>query len=396
MSELETLYIRVKLETDEIKKGVEQALSQIQKLENEFENLSKSTDKVQESFANVLSSTKKMLAGYAGFHTILSGATGAISAIRDLGNASRELNVDVTALDAWGHAVQRTGGTVQQFQASLAGLATHFGTTNEIALRALPRLADAFAKLNPRQAQQYGKSLGLDLSTILLLQQGRREVEAVVAQQQKLGLVTKEQVENTRKFDNALYDASRAYQSFYRELALPLLPGITTALEYVIQHKDVAEDAFKGMAVAVAALGVALIEISPIFRLAAAITAIGVAYGLVKEDIKFFKEGGDSLIGKTLGVTPGSVKSSEQVVKNFGGYSVGNTLLDIPSQVFNQVKHSFGFGGDSDSKKTEVNIENVNVNTAATDADGIAAAAKGSLQRELSQLTSHTDNGVHA
>jgi len=393
---LETLYIEVKLQTDEVKKGVEQLQSQIQKLEEGFQDLSKAGDKVAESFRSVIRGTAQMFAGYVGFKALLSGANGAIQAIRDVGAASRELNVDVTALDAWGHAVQRMGGSAQQFQGSLKSLADHFGTTGEVALRVLPRLADLFSKLNPRQAQLYGKSLGLDLSTILLLQQGRREVEAVVTQQQRLGLVTKEQTEITRKFDNALYDASRAYQTFYRELALPLLPGITAGINYFIEHKDVVEDSFRAMALGVTALTIALVSLGgPITKAAAAITTLAAGYGLLKEDIKYFEEGKDSAIGQALGFVPNPT-TLDQGLKNYAAQSTGNFLLSIPGQVFGAVGQAFGIGGGGTEQRTEVNIDNVNVNTAATDADGVAAAVKGSLQQQLSQLNSHVDNGVHS
>jgi hypothetical protein len=389
---LETLYIEVKLQTEEVKKGVEQAQSQVKRLEDEFHNLSKAGDSVSSSFHGIAQSVVGMFAGFVGLHTILSGANGAIQGIRDIGAASRELNVDVTALDAWGHAVQRTGGTAQQFQGSLKSLADHFGTTGEVALRVLPRLADLFQRLNPRQAQLYGKSLGLDLPTILLLQQGRREVEAVVAQQQKLGLVTKEQTEITRKFDNALYDASRAYQTFYRELALPLLPGITEGINYFIEHKNVVKDSFKAMALGVTALTVALVRLGgPITKAVAAITALGAAYGLIKEDIEFLLDPSkNSLLEVAYGNNPQNPNATKQQKKD---YAVTTGIPSLFLDPFSQL--ALRSGGFQD-QKTEVNIEKVEINTAATDAEGIAAAAKGSLQQQLSQLTSHVDNGVHS
>ena len=59
-------------------------------------------------------------------------------------------------------------------------MASHLNTTPQVALKALPALSDALSKMNQAQANNYGKSLGLDQSTIYLLQQGRREVEATI------------------------------------------------------------------------------------------------------------------------------------------------------------------------------------------------------------------------
>jgi hypothetical protein len=226
----------------------------------------------------------------------------------------------------------------------------------------------------------------------MLLQQGRREVEAVVAQQQKLGLVTKEQVENTRKFDSALYDASRAYQSFYRELAMPLLPGITTALNYAIEHKDAVADAFKVMSIGLAALGFWVLKISgPIGVVAAAFTAIAGAYGLVKEDIQFLLDPKkESLAERAYGIDPMNPNATKQQKKDYAqSTGLASLFLDPWSQL---ALRSGGF----QSAKPDVNINTINVNTQATDANGIGAAIGDSLQWQLGQLISQTDNGVHA
>lgn len=391
---LETLYIEVKLQTDEVRKGVEQAQAQIKGLENEFHNLGKAGDNVSTSFHNIAQSVVGMFAGLVGFHAFLSGANGAIQAIRDVGNASRELNVDVTALDAWGHAVQRTGGSAQQFQSSLKGLAEHFGTTGDTALRVLPRLADLFAKLNPRQAQLYGKSLGLDLPTIMLLQQGRREVEAVVAQQQRLGLVTKEQTEITRKFDNALYDASRAYQQFYRELIVPVLPGITKGIEYFIEHKSVIKDSFTAMAVGVGVLGAAFLRLSgPITKAAAAIASLGAAYGLIKEDIEFLLDPNkNSFLEKIYGDNPQNPNATKQERKDYT-QTTGIASLFLGDPFSYLAARSNGFQeSPTTGPRAGVTIDSITIVTQATDASGIAS----SLEWELGKLISQADNGVHS
>ena len=56
----------------------------------------------------------------------------------------------------------------------------HFGISAGVALKTLPQLADAFKRLGNFRSQYYGKLFGLDEATILLLQQGRREVEAII------------------------------------------------------------------------------------------------------------------------------------------------------------------------------------------------------------------------
>lgn len=387
MSVLESLYVLVKLETDQLKKGLEDTQSQVKRLESEFENLGRAGDRVSQSFDHVLRSAVGMFAGFASFHAILSGASGAISSIREVGNAARELNVDVSALDAWGSAVERLGGSASGFQSSLGSLAKHFGTTNEIALRALPKLAESFSKLNFTQAQNYGKSLGLDQSTILLLQQGRREVEATIKQQKELGVVTQQQSDNTRKFDAALYDASRAYQQFYRELAAPLLPGITEALEWAVQNKGFVKDAFSAMAVGVGVLSLALIRLNPPLAIAvAALTAISTGYAAVKDDLSAHSEGRQSILG-TIEELP--LKLSAKVMKFLGyGGKDSNPISRGMIAAFSQAPLTENI--TAPKAAPIVTVGDVYIQTAATDSAGISKDFK----QQVAQAISQADNGV--
>jgi len=392
MSVLESLYILVKLETDQLKKGLDDTKSQVKSLENEFEKLGRAGDTVQHSFDNVLKSAVGLFAGFASFHALLSGASGAIASIREVGKAARELNVDVSALDAWGSAVERIGGSASGFQSSLSSLASHFGTTNDIALKALPKLAETFNKLNPLQAKNYGKSLGLDQSTILFLQQGRREVEATITQQKQLGTVTREQAETTRKFDAALYDATRAYQNFYKELVTPILPSFTKALNWSINHKDFVKDAFVTMAAGVGVLSLALIRLNPTLAIAVgALTAISGIRAFSKDEARNYKAGNPSLLG-VIEELP--LKLGAKAVKLLGYGGEGSSIFDkaiiggLAGQPLTQ--NSFARNGPG---PVTVNIGDVTVNTAATDGHGVVSAFIDKLA--ISQLISQVDNGVH-
>lgn len=387
MSILDTFYVLFKADTSELKKGVETAEKEVNRVEKDLEHLSKTSDKVGESFHGLLKSAVGLFAGFASFHSVLTGAQGAIESIREIGKASRELNVDVTALDAWGHAVQRTGGSAEGFQRSLEGLAEHFGTTNEIALRVLPRLADMFSRLNPRNAQIYGKSLGLDQATILLLQQGRREVEDTIKQQQRFGLVTKQQIDITRKFDNALYDAGRAYQSFYRELVTPLLPGFTKAIEYLIEHKDLVVGTFIGIGTAAAVLAAPFVAANAaVIGLTTAVLALIAAFALVFEDIKKFKEGAGSVTGYVVNKAKGIRARNDERASHLPEWIQLALGTKAPQTWLGRSVNS--------SSTTTVNIGEVKINTQSTDANGMALAAADSLRQHISQTIDNMDNGV--
>ena len=383
MAILETFYILFKSDASDVKKGADDAEKSTKHLEQSLKNVGKETEHIGAGFAAAARSVVGLFAGIASINGIISGFHAAVNEVTEVGNLSRELNVNVEALDAWGHAVQRTGGTAAGFQSSLKSLSEHFGTTPAIALQLLPRLASSFSKFNQFQANQYGKSLGLDQSTIYLLQQGRREVEATIKQQKELGLVTQQQVEVTRKYDNALYDAGRAYNTFFRELAVPLLPGFTKAIDYLITHKDIVVGAMAAIGIGAVAMGT---KFAIAFPEIAAVTAAIAAFALVYDDIKAFKEGRKSItenftdqaiIARVKGWIPESVKNAASTVTS-------NPWFDKLT------------GHNALAANNTVAIDNITINTQATDSQGIAASIIPSLKDQLSQTNSHFDDGVRA
>ena len=407
MSILDTFYVLFKADTTDLKKGSAEAETILSKTQDKLKQTAKQSDMLGSSFLAAAKSAAGLLGGLLTIGTIVSGLKSAVSYVEEIGDASRKLNVDPTALDAWGHAVQRTGGSAREFQSSLESLATHLGTTNAIALQALPHLADSFSKLSKFRALQLGKHLGIDQSTIYLLQQGRREVESVIKQQKELGIVTQAQVEITRKYENALYDTGRVYSSFFRELALPLLPGITKALNYFIEHKGLIEGAFYGIGLAATVLAAPFIVANAeIILVAAGIAGLIGAFALLFEDFEKFKAGADSIaqyftdqnIGDQLGkLVPQSIKNgyntakgyvSDQAIRGYG-QSALNFVDRHPALAKITGRNSY------DSNKT-VTIQNLTINTQATDATGIAGAMLGGIYDQLTQANNFFDNSVVA
>ena len=390
-SVLESFYIQVKLETDQLKKGIADTQAQVSKLEQGFDRLSHSGDNVAHSMQNVLTKVTSMVAGFVSFNALVSGARGAIDSVRGVGQAAREMNVDVSRLDAWGNAVARMGGSAEGFRSSLQELAEHFGTSSNIAMQALPRLADSFARLNPNQAMRYGKSLGLDTSTIMLLQQGRREVEEVIKQQMRLGVVNVRQAESVRKFDMALYDAKHSFQEFYREITLPIIPYFTKALDWTVENKDLVHDAFKFMGAGVGLLSLALLRLNPIATAAVAgLTAFSAAYAIAKDDLAAYERGDKSVLGT---VEEAPMKIGARIMKFFGYGNnpddiLGNALINGLSQA--NLATNYG----NKNTPTTITVGDININTAATDAAGIAEHAFSEVKRQAGLLISQSDNGV--
>ena len=396
MSILETFYIVFKSDSSDLKKGAEEAEKTTKRLDERLKDVGTHSATAGRNFLNMARSAQGVLASLVSVGAVLSDFKHTINSVSELGAVSRELQVNAESLDAWGHAVQRTGGNAAQFQSTLKNLAGHLNTSPATALKALPALADSFARMNQAQANQYGKSLGIDQSTIYLLQQGRREVEATIKQQKELGLVTQKDTEITQKFDNSLYDLGRVFQTISREFVIPKLPFITETFNYLIEHKDL----IKGAMIAIGA-GVATMAAS--FALAnPAITAITLAlsaFALAYEDIQKFRKGlpsvteyftDQNIIKQIESITPAPVLKAAKFIGNdfsalqkrlsgqFSGIGAG-TFLD---------KYASPSGNN-----TTINVGDVTIETNATDAQGVASGFKGYLDH-LFQANSQADSGV--
>lgn len=371
MSILETFYILFKADTANLKKGVGEVDKLAQQASASFFNLSHS------------------IALAAGAIVSAASLFNTITSVHELGNVARELNVNVESLDAWGQAVQRTGGSAQQFQSTLRSLATHLNTTPDVALRALPKLAESFSKMNQATANFYGKSLGLDQSTIYLLQQGRREVEATIQQQKELGLVTQKDVEVTRKFDNALYDLGRVFQSFQRDLVLPALPALIKGLEYFIEHKDLIKGALIGIGIGLTAFGAAAFFANVgANTLRLSLAALLALFALVFEDFKKFKEGSRSVIGRVQSRIQGLRRQANSAVSKLPVWAQKLIGARAPDYALRGLPAS----GAANVTNT-VNVGDVTIQTNATDGKDVAASV-GTWFDNLWQANSHFDNGV--
>ena len=386
MSILETFYILFKSDASEVKKGAEEAERATKKLDESLKNVDRDSEKAGKSFLNLARSASGALGAFVSVGAVFASLRHAVNSVQELGNVSRELNVNVETLDAWGHAVQRTGGTAQGFQSSLRSLAEHLNTTSAVALKALPALADSLSKMNPAAANRYGKSLGLDQSTIYLLQQGRREVQATIAQQKELGLVTQQDVEVTRKFDNALYDLGRVFQSISRDFALPALPALTKALEYLTEHKDLIKGALLAIGGAVAAMGISFAIANPAI---AAVALSLAAFALAYEDVQKFKKGLPSVIGDVQKGVRKLRKRGDAFAHRLPNWAQKILGVKAPDYALNRLPSS----GAVANNTTTVNVGDVTIQTQAADGKEVAGSFKGWLDH-LWQSNSHFDNGV--
>lgn len=175
-----------------------------------------------------------------------------------LNNLSYTTGASVSQLNAWGEAVKRNGGTVEQFYSSVSNLSqkireiqTNFGSSGQLAfvrlginikdanghlkngIQILGDLATKFQKLPKTWQLKLGESLGLDQGTIRLLSKGNIEAQKLVKNMAELGQINENTVQSSIKFRNAMYDLQLVWRSVQNQLATSLIPLIKTFAHYL-------------------------------------------------------------------------------------------------------------------------------------------------------------------
>jgi hypothetical protein len=433
MSILETFYILFKSDTSELKKGADEAYKTTEKLSTSIKSTNQATEMLGKSFMGFASHLTTAVAAFVSLDAVVHGLKNAIDYDIELGRASKALGVNVTELDAWGNAVKTTGGTAESFQGSLKNLAAHFHTTAGVAIKALPQLSDVLSKVSRFSAFNFGKSIGLDEATILLLQQGRREVQEILKQQKELGLVTKDQIDISLKYDNSLNNLQHAFRSLYNAIAVPLTPYLTVFLEkltqgiqYLTQHKDLVVGALTAIATVFGIIAIETViaggTISLVIGLVLGLIAV---FAILFEDISVYMKGGKSFIGEYIqqwknlfdiivkgwGLAKNAFmefldffKGNKSEFNIFGGnkevddsisqgrlFSAFASNTPLNSQTSSSIVNSRMF-----SRNSSVNTGPITINTQSQDAVGIAKDLDINLKYQLRDTANNFADNTYA
>ena len=281
---LEVFGILFESDAEEVKKGAEEAGKATDDLEKKISATDKTTEKLGQSFLDLTKSAKGAIASVLGAGALVAATIRSTQEAAALGRLSEAYNFNAKEVAAWSEVIKRSGGTAEGFQSVVAGLQnqlTEFLITGggqaaetlsrlgisafkasgqlKTSFELLPELAGAFERLDKTQAISFGQRLGLDQATILVLQKGRREVEALVEEQAKLGLATEKDTEIAEDFLAAWKDFEQVFGNVYRQIAAFVLPTFTNLFEklddfigFLKNNEDLIIDFFKAAGFAIA------------------------------------------------------------------------------------------------------------------------------------------------
>lgn len=334
MSVLETLVTLFTADTTDLKKGNDEAKKSTDDTEKKLKSTDVAAQKLGTSLVRAAASFGALIATAVSVGALVTGLKEAAASAKVLSDLSQQTGDSVESIDAWSNAIKSAGGDASQFQSTLVSMNNMLqdiqfnpksasipyfrwlginirNSKGEMKsfLELLPELASAFEKLNPKQAQMLGQKIGLDQSTIMLLQKGRNEVDAIIKKQKELGVITKQDTEIVNKFNEQWENTTHSFRTLFvmaNATILPILTKVSEALEnmakFFIRHKDLIVGGLIAIGTTIAYFLLPMIK-----KATLAFAGIGggifiaiAAAALLYDDIKTFMEGGDSVIGRAI------------------------------------------------------------------------------------------------
>lgn len=359
---------------------------------------------------------------------------------------------DITGLTAAATQLDVTGKSrLAPFFRELGINVTDASGKAKAAIPLLYEISGAFEGMSKQESIGFGRKLGLSTGTIILLQQGRRGLEEIIRKQKELGVITERQTQIADAYGDQLDDTSVAFRTLFLQMAENVLPIFTKFMESLAKAAGLVERNSRLIISGILAIAAAItVSLAPAlgamfwnfvripimaFIATASIAGFGGAVGiaaaatwaflapilaiigvvgllaLIIEDLWSLLEGGPSLFGDIAeAIINWLVGAFETLIgkvkwlKNFLGFGgdVGDALSSGSRQlgsanssgISSTTSNAITNGGRTNS--SVVNVGEVNVQTQATDADGMAAAASKSLGRELRQTQDNFDDGIRA
>ena len=256
----------------------------------------------------------------------------------DISNFSSLTGIAEQDITALGGALEQFGGNVDSAKSSLQALqqglsqaewgqgqlletAALYGVelynqdgSLKNAQQLLMGLADDFQHLTKAQQFTLGSQLGLDESTILLLQQGKANIKALLEEQQKMGVMNAGQALEAKKFSVEWTKLKQSLSSLGRSIAVDIMPPVIDFVKQLGKAVDWVRSLDTYTIMLAASFGVVgyaiknLQSIMTIFSksflkanlpLLALITGLTILFLLVEDIVGYFN-GKESLFGKFL------------------------------------------------------------------------------------------------
>lgn len=296
--------------------------------------------RVGQNLATLASGALAGIAAAIGASSLVQNAIARAEDIVAIDQTAQALGVAVGEVDAFGKAMETMGLDAQGARDSLTDMGESIGeamqdiesgraktfTALGISLKDIDgqaigategifRLADAVQGLDRSAAVFRIKELGItDNRMVEAILKGRVELERTINIQKQQGVITREQVEQARRYTETMNQFRASTRSVSDGIAQALIPALTKIVEWLTvivqwvgENKNFIIGFFAAIAgivtalylpAMIAAAAATLAATWPILAMIAAVAAVAAAFALAYDDIMAFVEGNDSFIGQ--------------------------------------------------------------------------------------------------
>lgn len=442
---LDTFYILFKSNTADLIKGNKEAQKSTQELE---ENIKKSGGAAEEFGKQYVKLIENATAAVTGLISV-GAITRSIFTNSDANSAlllqSHLIGQNIVDLKAYGTAVEEFGGTQDEFRGNIqrifetfASYGVKIGSVPEAIEKVRAELKKAGGDVAQQELilQRFGLT-GTGFKTFLLLSD--EEQAKVLKQHYEWAQTIEEGAAAARNFEREWSRTKTSLSSVFTALgseALPVLSDVNKYLQdlfsYLQNNREQAPAVFTVITVGITAIAGAITTVLiPALVSASAIlgtllTGITLAVGGVAAIADTIQNGRDSVIGKSwFGKALRKLTNSiDGAIHGDDGYlrdgteerfkSSSMSIDDAPKELLEQRRRRgidsliaaksaldiassvhFGAPSNSNTKNITVKTGDIHVNTAATDANGIAADISSDLGRQLQAIIGNLDDGVN-
>lgn len=369
---------------------------------NNFKKGARVAENVVTGLKRTLLTTYAAVGGIDFFRNMIKSYT---SLSKTIGRMSEVTGEDIKTIEAWQISIRDSGGDVEAFNSTLKGLneemaqisnygtSANLGTFQRLGLdiynangqlkkgsELLTDVAENLRLLDEREAFNFGKSMGIDEGTVILLRRYGSNIDSLIQKNKQFTAVRKEDVEISKRYEATINQFAQAWRQFIFQVAPHILkfieneisPAFQNMLNYIVAHKGEIIEFFGD-------IKDFLVEILPIAL----------------------------QVGKAFIDIAKAVSSKSE---SFGGWLYDTLHKDEQERIEREMKRPYNPDMDRGSKditrmseaqkkalieknggiiKSDVNIGSVTITTQATDAEGIA---KG-FHDKLSEINKKRGNG---
>ena len=345
MTVLDSFFILFESDASKLDKGLAETEKKAQGLTSKLSEVDKAAGKMGNSLMQGIAQAAGALLATVSLGAMTAAILDAAGAADKLNESAERLGLNIETLSAWGDLVKKNGGSAEGFIASIEALNANLAQVEvtgksraapflkelgidldaaankgKNAMDFLPQIAEAFEGMDKQKSVALGRRLGFDQATIMALQAGRREVEALIEKEKELGVITKKQGEIADAFGDQMDDTRHAFRSVWLGVSEYVLPPLTWMLK---KFEEVAvwmrkhSDFIIGLMIALGAailfyvlpplisMGAAVVvAFAPFIGAGLLVAGLAAAFALLYDDIMAFIDGGDSMIGHIVGKWP--------------------------------------------------------------------------------------------